>query len=363
MHEVTRLCVSCPVNTIVNVSSSRVGIESCVPCGQGLTSKDGVTCTAIGKIPLDSGGKDNNETKFTYDFSPFVGRSVNFYCFGRSWNISGVRVFSQEGSAYYHFFAVALFPPNIKCQEQYDNFDMIGILDQDKESVEGLACRVTGLPTSSSNRPKTAYVTSLIVASRLDSITTSRTHGNTSLWDEVLEYESYDNTSRPLDVFFWFDPVASLSSTCPNGNQLVVVARCLPTKKRLPYSCPDGTCLHCVITGAASQSKEVACSAFTAFQKTILTILVLSMVLLSIGFICICRRNRRLEYKYTRLIESHTGELPAVETCGLDEDEDELQDRVIFSKGSRSAPNNSRTTLRDHRENDNAAFISLDSED
>ncbi|KAF1756221.1 hypothetical protein GCK72_012674 [Caenorhabditis remanei] len=402
MHEVTKLCVSCPVNTIVNASSSRVGVESCVPCGQGLTSKDGVACTAIGKIQLDSGGKDNNETKFTYDFSPFVGRS---------WNISGVRVFSREGSAYYHFFTVALFPPNIKCQEQYDNFDMIGLLDQDKEAVEGLACRVTALPTPSSNRSKTAYVTPLLVASRLDSITTSRTHGNTSLSDEVLEYDSHDNTSRPLDVFFWFDPVASLSSTCPNGNQLVVVARCLPTKKqmemRLPHSCPDGTCdgclflvimetaqacpicesndyetingecvngkqtihsipkKHCVITGAASQTKEVACSAFTAFQKTILTILVLSMVLLSIGFICICRRNRRLEYKYTRLIESHTGELPAVETCGLDEDEDddELQDRVIFSKGRRSAPNNSRTTLRDHRENDNAAFISLDSED
>ncbi|EFO94069.1 hypothetical protein CRE_27994, partial [Caenorhabditis remanei] len=344
-----------------------------------------------------------------YDFSPFVGRS---------WNISGVRVFSREGSAYYHFFTVALFPPNIKCQEQYDNFDMIGLLDQDKEAVEGLACRVTALPTPSSNRSKTAYVTPLLVASRLDSITTSRTHGNTSLSDEVLEYDSHDNTSRPLDVFFWFDRVASLSSTCPNGNQLVVVARCLPTKKqmemRLPHSCPDGTCdgclflvimetaqacpvcesndyetingecvngkqtihsipkKHCVITGAASQTKEVACSAFTAFQKTLLTILVLSMVLLSIGFICICRRNRRLEYKYTRLIESHTGELPAVETCGLDEDEDDdegwfdnwgLQDRVIFSKGRRSAPNNSRTTLRDHRENDNAAFISLDSED
>lgn len=47
------------------------------------------------------------------------------------------------------------------------------------------------------------------------------------------------------------------------------------------------------------------------------------MIFLSIGFVCICRRNRRLEYKYTRLIESHTGELPAVETCGLDEDEDD----------------------------------------
>lgn len=70
MHEVTKLCVRCPENTIVNVTSSRVGTESCVPCGQGLASKDGVTCTAIGKVQLS---KDKN-TVYTYDFSPFVGR-------------------------------------------------------------------------------------------------------------------------------------------------------------------------------------------------------------------------------------------------------------------------------------------------
>lgn len=403
MHEVTKLCVSCPTNTIVNASSSRVGVESCIPCGQGLTSKDGVTCTAMGKVQLGEEGKKN--ATFTYDFSQFVGRS---------WNISGVRVFSREGSAYFHSFSISLFPPTVKCVEQFDTFDMIGMLDQEKENVEGLACRMTVLPTPGSNRSKNAYVTPLLLATRLDSISTSRTHGNTSLTDEVLEYDSHDNTSRPLDVFFWFDPVStSTSAACPNGTQLVVVARCLPTKKqmemRLPHSCPDGTCdgclfvvvmetaqacpvcepndyetingecvdgkqtihsipkKHCVITGAASQTKQVACSAFTAAQRSVLILLILSMIVLSIGFIFVCRRNQRLEYKYTRLIESHTGELPAVETCGLDEDdddEDELQDRVIFSKGRRSAPSaNSRTTLRDHRENDNAAFISLDSED
>uniref|UniRef100_A0A8R1HZA5 Tyrosine-protein kinase ephrin type A/B receptor-like domain-containing protein n=1 Tax=Caenorhabditis japonica TaxID=281687 RepID=A0A8R1HZA5_CAEJA len=400
MHETTRMCVSCPTNTIVNASSSRVGVESCVPCGQGLTSKDGVTCSAMGKVQLKS---EKEKDAFTYDFSPFVGRS---------WNISGVRVFSREGSAYYHFFTIALFPPNIKCEEQFDNFDMIGIMDQDKENIEGLACRMTALPTASSNRSKTAYVTPLLLAGRLDAISLNRTHGNASLSDQVLEYDSHDNTSLPLDVFFWFDRISTISGACPHGNQLVVVARCQPNKKqidmRLPRNCPDGTCdgclfvvimetaqacpvceamdyetingecvngkqtihsipkKHCVITGAASQTKQVACSAFTAFQRAILTLLILSMIVLTIGFVFICRKNRRLEYKYTRLIESHTGELPAVETCGLDEDEDddELQDRVIFSKGRKSAPStNSRTTLRDHRENDNAAFISLDSED
>lgn len=68
---------------------------------------------------------------------------------------------------------------------------MIGILDQDKENVEGLACRVTALPTPSSNRSKTAYVTPLLLAGRLDSISLNRKHGNSSLSDEVLEYGSF----------------------------------------------------------------------------------------------------------------------------------------------------------------------------
>ncbi|EFO89967.1 hypothetical protein CRE_22064 [Caenorhabditis remanei] len=132
-------CARCQVDTVPNyglqyqnweVMSPKLS-SRCEYISEGLTSKDGVTCTAIGKIQLDSGGKDNNETKFTYDFGQFVGRS---------WNISGVRVFSREGYTYYPFLIVALFPPNVKCQEQYDNFDMIGILDQDKEAVEGLAC-------------------------------------------------------------------------------------------------------------------------------------------------------------------------------------------------------------------------------
>lgn len=62
--------------------------------------------------------------------------------------------------------------------------------------------------------------------------------------------DSHDNTSHPLDVFFWFEPVSTISPACPNGNQLVVVARCVPTKKqmemRLPHNCPDGTCDGCL---------------------------------------------------------------------------------------------------------------------
>lgn len=48
----------------------------------------------------------------------------------------------------------------------------------------------------------------------------------------------------------------------------------------------------------------------------------------------------RLEYKYMKLVESSSGkdgELPAAESCGLhdDDDEDETSDRVVFAKGGK----------------------------
>ncbi|VDN22159.1 unnamed protein product [Cylicostephanus goldi] len=62
----------------------------------------------------------------------------------------------------------------------------------------------------------------------------------------------------------------------------------------------------------------------------------------------------KLEYKYTRLIESRNGELPAAETCGLEDDEeDEAADRVIFAKGKRKIFGG----------RDTEAFVPLENED
>ena len=82
--------------------------------------------------------------------------------------------------------------------------------------------------------------------------------------------------------------------------------------------------------------------------------------------------NFRLEYKYTRLVESRTGELPVAETCGIEsDDEDETADRVIFAKGrernGKAASGRDRDTRgvgsRSIMSKENDAFISLDSED
>ncbi|CAI5446907.1 unnamed protein product [Caenorhabditis angaria] len=389
IHEETKLCVSCPANTIINATSSRIGAASCVACGQGLApSTDGTSCVTPPRLTIRDPNPSKNLT-YNYDFATWRDKN---------WTLEGVRVFSREGTAYYHAFRVALFQ-SIKCEEEYESSDVIGVMMDEsmREAVDGMACRMTALPAGSGkNSSKTAFVSPLLLANKLDAITLNRTHKSWNITDHVLEYEGLDNKSLPLDVFFWFEQLSvATSATCPRGNIFVVVARCAPNKKtdemRLPHSCPDGTCDGCMFVAILESSQ--ACpicdkddyetirgecvggkqtihsiphkhSFYQPLKKHSFFLGVASFITLSIILFLMCRRNQRLEYKYTRLIESKTGELPAAETCGIEEDEedDELQDRVIFSKGSSSA-SRSRRGYSDRDSRDNAAFIALDNED
>ncbi|VDO25441.1 unnamed protein product [Haemonchus placei] len=305
-------CVVCPINTVVNTSSDRVGLQSCIGCGENLHSLDGVTCRSGGFLPM------------------------NHF---RTWTATGVKVFAREGASYYHSFNFSLFGKKIQCQEVYDSSNSF--------SLKGM-----------------------------------------------------DEKSRPIDIHMWFDSVGATSEACPRGNALVVTARCMPSKKnpeiRLPHTCPDGTCdgclfhaivesvqacpvcepgdyemirgectngqqtihhipdKHCVLTGKEALSRTVACSTLSEKEKLMLSTGVLAFIILCIALIIICQRNRRLEYKYTRLIESRNGELPAAETCGLEDDEDdEAADRVIFAKGRRKIFGG----------RDTEAFVPLENED
>ncbi|PIO73237.1 hypothetical protein TELCIR_04800 [Teladorsagia circumcincta] len=269
-----------------------------------------------------------------------------------------------------------------------------------RDVVTGAACRLTVLPDIGTNRTKLAFVSPLLLATRLEEIGINRYKDGWNLTDHLLEYEGMEEKSRPIDIHMWFDPVGSASEACPRGNALVVTARCTPSKKepemRLPHTCPDGTCdgclfhaiiesvqacpicgpgdyemirgectdgqqtihhipdKHCVLTGKEALSRTAPCSTLSEKEKLMLSTGVLAFIILCFALIIICQRNRRLEYKYTRLIESRTGELPAAETCGLEDDEDdEAADRVIFAKGRRKIFGG----------RDTEAFVPLENED
>ncbi|PAV57468.1 hypothetical protein WR25_26888 [Diploscapter pachys] len=373
-------CMKCPENTIVNGTSDRIGAGVCIPCGEGLKTTDGVSCTTDGHLQI----KRDNDT-LDYDLSPWVNKN---------WTTSGVRVFAREGASYFHNFLLAPLGGSVKCEEQFDSTDITGFSDQTKDVVEGAACRLTALPTVAGNQSRTILISPLLLATRLEAITTSRERNGWKLTDKMLEYEGLDKAAIPMDVQLWYETIGSPSDVCPKGNILVVTARCQPTKKTFE-ACPvcneddydtiKGECLdghqtihlipkkHCVLSGKGSESKSEACSVLSATQRTLLVCGATALIGLSVTLIFICRRNRKLEYKYTRLVESRTGELPVAETCGIEsDDEDETADRVIFAKGrERNGKAASGGRDRDTRgvgsrsimSKENDAFISLDSED
>ncbi|XGW29333.1 hypothetical protein V3C99_008837 [Haemonchus contortus] len=379
-------CVVCPINTVVNTSSDRVGLQSCIGCGENLHSLDGVTCRSGGFVSVV---RDNRT--LNYDLSSWLEKT---------WTATGVKVFAREGASYYHSFNFSLFGKKIQCQEVYDSSNSFSLSEQGRDAVTGAACRLTVLPDIGSNRTKLAFVSPLLLANRLEEIGVRRTRDGWNLTDHLLEYEGMDEKSRPIDIHMWFDSVGATSEACPRGNALVVTARCMPSKKnpeiRLPHTCPDGTCdgclfhaivesvqacpvcepgdyemirgectngqqtihhipdKHCVLTGKEALSRTVACSTLSEKEKLMLSTGVLAFIILCIALIIICQRNRKLEYKYTRLIESRNGEFPAAETCGLEDDEDdEAADRVIFAKGRRKIFGG----------RDTEAFVPLENED
>ncbi|CAJ0602258.1 unnamed protein product [Cylicocyclus nassatus] len=383
----THQCALCPPNTVANTSSDRIGIETCITCGENLHALDGVACRSQGLISVVKDNKTLN-----YDLSSWVKKT---------WTTTAVKVFAREGSSYYHSFNFSLFGGDkVECKEVYDSSDAFSLVDQNRETISGAACRLTVLPDIGSNHTKLASVSPLLLATRLEEISLKRNREGWTLTDQLLEYEGTEEKSRPIDIHFWYDTVGVPSEACPKGNALVITVRCMPNKKqpevRLPRTCPDGTCdgclfhaivgsvqacpicgigdydmirgecvdgqqtihyipdKHCVLTGKEAQSRKEACSSLSQKEKMFLAFGTTMFAILCVALVIICQRNRKLEYKYTRLIESRNGELPAAETCGLEDDEeDEGADRVIFAKGKRKIFGG----------RDTEAFVPLENED
>ncbi|KAK6055773.1 hypothetical protein COOONC_06720, partial [Cooperia oncophora] len=167
-----------------------------------------------------------------------------------TWTTTGVKVFAREGASYYHSFNFSLFGEKVQCQEVYDSSNAFSLSEQGRDVVTGAACRLTVLPDIGTNRTKLAFVSPLLLATRLEEIGVNRYRDGWNLTDHLLEYEGMEEKSRPIDIHMWFDSVGAASEACPRGNALVVTARCAPSKKepeiRLPHTCPDGTCDGCL---------------------------------------------------------------------------------------------------------------------
>uniref|UniRef100_A0A1I7YAX9 MRH domain-containing protein n=1 Tax=Steinernema glaseri TaxID=37863 RepID=A0A1I7YAX9_9BILA len=391
-------CVQCPYRSILNMTSTRSGIESCLKCGPNLVAdKNHVECVFDGELHI----ADEQNKTVKYDLSGLRNKSLS---------ANGIRVFAREGNSYYHGYNLTIFGGMVPCREQFkDSMFGLSTLDQQSSDVMASVCRSTALPMHKENGTaveSAIYVSPAPLAQRLVAVTTDHTFGTVTLTDKDMEYDTISEKNRPTDIHFYYEPIQSSLIACRNGTAAVITVRCDPHAAnlvaRLPKSCPDGTCdgclyhiiietsmacpicekndfdvikgecvdgkqtihsipsRHCILSGALSKERIEPCSVISANMQLLFAVLGTLTVALVISILVICQRNRSLEYKYMKLVESKVGsngiELPMAESCALGSDEDEEEEtsstRVFFgrkgkndvyaslkSKSNRAGPN------------------------
>lgn len=373
----TTECVSCRPNTVVR-GVNAWGAESCVECGEGLEPYRKTTC--INRCTFKSG---NN----TYDFSALAGVHT----------IEGPHLFTTSGYKYYHTFNISLcyhdLTANTPLAMCYSNVSKDQMDSEIEDSLAYLlpVCRSTILPSSPGDPAPPVSINPLSLSDVLLAVTNKPEKYNITEMMKEAKFYSDDNTTRQTDIHFIFMAEAA-TKACRNGRRTVITLRC-DTKDAskdgvlsLPSHCPDGTCDGCnflflwtsvhacprcskddysefkemCISGQQRVIKKptklcypdavsielVKCSLFWQdnwpLWLKVVVILVPVVVLLGLILcitVCYCwMKNRKLEYKYTKLIEStggRDGELPGVDTCALDDGEEDEFDAVDFKKKAR----------------------------
>uniref|UniRef100_A0AC34QV94 MRH domain-containing protein n=1 Tax=Panagrolaimus sp. JU765 TaxID=591449 RepID=A0AC34QV94_9BILA len=367
-------CVKCPPGTRLNRTSSLIGSASCVKCGPNMESEDGVECTFTGKITVES--KEPNEKPMKFDFGPLKKKKLV---------AEGIKVFAREGNSYFHSFNVSIFE-TINCQD-LNNYLPFSLLQKDDSGSDNDAqfCRLTAVPLNyegnDTHANRVIFASPLVIGKKIVSITKDRYFKGFYLTDKDLEYDTMADKSRPIDIHFYFDTITSHVRRCVNGTLGVLTARCEPTatnepQTRLSRNCPDGTCdgclfhvivetshacpicdtadfqeirgecingkqqvhwipsKHCILSGAQTKERTETCTSSSGLKMLLILagVLIAFLILVNVLFY---QRNRNLEYKYMRIIEGKEPE--EMETCGLESDDDDLEDeendaRVYFGR-------------------------------
>ncbi|XP_052780227.1 endosome/lysosome-associated apoptosis and autophagy regulator family member 2-like isoform X2 [Mya arenaria] len=388
----TTSCVSCPPRTVVP-SHNAYGVESCKPCGRGLTVFKGRSCISTGVFTDDLGRTfDLRNLTATYKF------------------MQGSLLFTSSGTQYYHGFNISLFGEPDKsfviCENNVtqnasadftshfnahpDQPDITSAINEPKRLVAKI-CRSTLVPASEDGKSvMTTQSTSLgdflVEIVRNESVTTIP-DSKWSTYTDIYNASGFDTAEVDNDIQVHFK-TDSGTHACPNGRHTLISLRCDQDAKgqgeiKLPPSCPDATCNGCVfhflwltraacpvcrkedfdmvlgmcengyqtvhyinsgkclvpdsLQGIKEQKKCIMLLAALPIAFQIAIPSVLGLVLLCFFVACILwRKNQKLAYRYMKLVEnSQTGEveLPGADSCALEEDEHEDGDSVAIRGG------------------------------
>ncbi|XP_014663683.1 PREDICTED: UPF0577 protein KIAA1324-like homolog isoform X2 [Priapulus caudatus] len=355
----TTRCVECAPGTVVQEAEA-YDIDSCKPCGPGTLTKDHLSCYSDCKLTLPGGNM--------FDFSPLQGYHT----------LQGATLFTASGTKYFHMFNLSLCGSPDKHVVHCTNNVTVGTENvEEEETGEGVdapICRTTVIPQKSHDGDYLLSAQSVSLGEYLVAVT------------DQPKFQSMSAAKAPLDVskdlgsvHFYFHSV-SATQACPDGRRSVISLHCNESYEakgqiRMPGNCPDGTCDGCtfhfhwitkyacpicadedynIMKGEckngkqeihrlkASECIEAEAPQITTQECSVLPMQVQIVIAVAIGvgvllvglLVYFWKKNRKLEYKYSRLMQGSSGkegELPAAETCAIDDDEEEQYDSIEFS--------------------------------
>ncbi|WAR25422.1 ELAP2-like protein [Mya arenaria] len=295
------ICHTCPKGKGQN-GHNAYGVESCKPCGRGLTVFKGRSCISTGVFTDDLGRTfDLRNLTATYKF------------------MQGSLLFTSSGTQYYHGFNISLFGEPDKSFVICENnvTQNASAINEPKRLVAKI-CRSTLVPASEDGK----------------SVMTTQ---STSLGDFLVEIVRNESvTTIPDSKWSTYTDIYNASGgthACPNGRHTLISLRCDQDAKgqgeiKLPPSCPDATCNGCVF-----HFLWLTRAACPVCRKEDFD-MVLGMC--ENGYQTVHYINSGLAYRYMKLVEnSQTGEveLPGADSCALEEDEHEDGDSVAIRGG------------------------------
>ncbi|XP_029901434.1 UPF0577 protein KIAA1324-like isoform X1 [Myripristis murdjan] len=365
----TNQCQECPPNTHL-AGRHTYGQDACVPCGPGSRSnKEHSRCYSDCSFSHTA----NNRT-LTFDLSALS--SVASLTIGPS--------FTSKGTKYLHLFNISLCGHADKraaiCTDNVtdlSNKDSQSDSAQFVNSVDSFICQSTIIPADGRGFRTALASQSISLADTFLGATVDTVLDGVNAKPELFP----ENSNDVPDINYFYRSNQATAS-CDQGRSSVISVRCNPETSEqgelsVPSSCPAGTCDGCTfhflwesasacprctegdyhqIEGACKggiqetlyvwneprlctkgvplpSRRSSPCEAIALWLKVGLGGGAFMAVLL-ISLTCyFWKKNKRLEYKYSRLVMSANKEceLPAADSCALAEGE-EPEDDVVYAQ-------------------------------
>ncbi|KAL5013570.1 hypothetical protein ScPMuIL_007840 [Solemya velum] len=344
-------CLPCPLNTIIT-SNHAWGEKSCKPCGPGL-------------LP-DTRGKECMSNCRYVDKSR---RKYELSDLSAPQEVLGNPLFTSSGTQFYRLFRLSLCNVNQKAT-CHKNVSIAREFFHESTTVTSMVCQSTVLP-SDSTKGAAASTQPVSLGNNLMKIVSN----DTGLL-ELYRKAGFDEEGIEDDIQFHYEGSA-VTPACRDGRKTIVSLRCDITEDGngtidLPSKCNDGTCdgctfiflwrslhacplcrkedydviigecvdgqqtihyippKHCIMKNKQKDTEVQKCTMkFSAIPfpvKIAVPVIIGVGVLLVILLIYCWQKNKKLEYKYIKLVETaggQDGELPGVDSCGLEDGEDD----------------------------------------